>query len=182
MVGLLEDLLGALLGSDDMADLRALVQKFEPVVVNNATFYINGNLTARRVTGTSTFFVNGVTAFADTSLARDVSNDRLTLFSENGIFLLAGSKIGGVILTHGSIGLEGGVEVRGALFANNVDPAKGGGIVTLHNPGLLGGLLGGAPAPTFIERFEEQTANAGYWLALGGTGSKPVFTYWSQIY
>ncbi len=179
--GLVSALLGALLGSDEMGDLRTIIRKFEPVNVNNATFYITGNLAAKHLTGTSTFFVNGVTAFADTNLTRDTSNDRLTLFSEKGILLLEGSKIGGVILTHGSVGLEGGVEVRGALFANNEDANQGGGIVTIHNPGLLGGLLGSAPAPSLIERFEEQTANAGYWLALGGSGSKPVFTYWSQI-
>ena len=183
---LLDAVVGLLLGFDDMGDLRTLIQRFEPVVVNNATFYVNGNLTARRLTGTSTFFVNGVTAFADTNLARDTSNDRLTLFSERGILLLEGSKIGGVVLTHGPIGLEGGAEVRGALFANNQDSDEGGGITTIYNPGLVGGLLGGlvggGPTPSLIERFEEQTANAGYWLALGGSGSKPVFTYWSQIH
>lgn len=155
------------------------------VRLENAAIYVDGDLTGNRINGTGAFFVKGEAKFINSRIA-SAANDRLTLFAEESIHLIGRTYFGGVMLTHGDVVIDGMVDVRGAIFAPG-KPTGGGNVIKREAaPGgllwVLLSALGLAPRePSVLERFEEQTTSASYWLALGGSGSTPVFTYWNQI-
>lgn len=185
LVPVLDPVLTPLLGLG-LQDILNIINRPE-VTLNNAVIYVDGNLVGNHIKGSGAFFVNGEVRLVNSRIAA-AADDRLTLFSEGDIYLVGRTFFGGVMLTHGDVFIDGMVDVRGAIFAPGAGATGGGGVVQKRQwaptsvVGRLLQILGLAPyEPSVIERFEEQTTSASYWLALGGSGSKPVFTYWNQL-
>ncbi len=184
LVPVLDPVLVPLLGLG-LQDIINIVNRPE-VTLNNSVIYVDGNVTGNHIKGTGAFFINGTAKFVNSRISA-TADDRLTLFTEEDIYLVGKTFFGGVMLTHGNVYIDGMVDVRGAIFAPGTPTSLGGQVLkrqwaSTSIVGRLLQILGLASfEPSVIERFEEQTASASYWLALGGSGSKPVFTYWNQL-
>lgn len=184
LVPVLDPVLVPLLGLG-LEDIINIINRPE-VTLNNSVIYVDGNVTGNHIKGTGAFFVNGTAKFVNSRVSATV-DDRLTLFAEEDIYLVGKTFFGGVMLTHGNVYIDGMVDVRGAIFAPGTPTSSGGQVLkrqwaATSIVGRLLQILGlTSYEPSLIERFEEQTASASYWLALGGSGSKPVFTYWNQL-
>lgn len=132
-----------------------------PVLLDQAQIFVanGGNLKIAGIaTGQGSLFVTGKTTLTAGTVLRN--EDRIAVFSQSDLEILAGGVFQGVLYTKARLTVGLGLTVVGAVVAHGGDISLGSLCQVVHLP--------------------EYTSFASYWLARGGVASVKL-RYWGEI-